>query len=101
MKGKDGNTMREKVGQVTMEEKDEIEALFLRKNSLNELYASTSSLDEEKRNVLQEKLVNDLAETNAKFGRWWGSMAKKYQWKGSEKGNWSIDFETGEIFLLD
>ncbi len=93
--------MREKVGQVTEEEKNEIEALFLRKNSLHELYASTSSLEEEQRNVLQEKLVNDLAETNTKFSRWWAGMAKKYQWKGSEKGNWSIDFETGEICLLD
>ena len=59
--------IRKIVGQVTPEERAEIQALFERKNGLAEL-AKIVSTDN---NELYEKLVKDMGETTAKFQNWW------------------------------
>ena len=86
---------RKKVGQVTPEECNEILTLFERRNGLNELAKILTSDNE----VLYEKLVKDMGETSTKFQNWWNRMASKYQWEGTENGNWEINFDTCEIFL--
>lgn len=88
--------MKKIVGQVTPEEKDEIQTLFERRNGLNELAKILTADNTE----LYERLVRDLGETGAKFQNWWDRMADKYQWEGVEDGNWEIDFETCEIVLV-
>lgn len=84
------------VGQVTPEEKNEILTLFERRNGLNELAKIITADNEE----LYEKLVKDLGETGTKFQTWWNRMADKYQWESAEDGNWEINFETCEIYLV-
>lgn len=84
------------VGQVTPEEKDEILTLFERRNGLNELAKILTADNAE----LYEKLVKDLGETGTKFQDWWNRMAEKYQWESSEGGNWEINFDTCEIYLV-
>lgn len=84
------------VGQVTVEEKNEIQALFERRNGLNELAMILTPEKEE----LYEKLVKDMGKTGTKFQQWWNDMAQKYQWESTENGNWEINFETCEIFLV-
>ncbi len=87
--------MKKVIGKVTIEERDEIQKLFERKNGLNELAKILTSDNEE----LYERLVKDLGVTTTKFQKWWDSMAQKYQWPIVENGNWEIDFETGDIYL--
>ena len=84
------------VGQVTVEEKNEIQMLFERRNGLNELAQILTAENE----ALYEKLIKDLGETGTKFQSWWDAMAEKYQWESAEDGNWEINFETCEIFLV-
>jgi len=84
------------VGQVTPEERTEIQTLFERRNGLNELAKILTADNGE----LYEKLVKDLGETGTKFQNWWDRMAEKYQWEGVEGGNWEIDFTTCEITLV-
>ncbi|MBQ9569218.1 MAG: CXXX repeat peptide modification system protein [Alloprevotella sp.] len=84
------------VGQVTPEEKNEIQTLFERRNGLNELAKIVTAENTE----LYEKLVRDLGETGMKFQQWWDRMAEKYQWESIEGGNWEINFETCEIRLV-
>ena len=84
------------VGLVTPEEKNEILTLFERRNGLNELAKILTADDAE----LYEKLVKDLGETGTKFQNWWDRMAEKYQWESAENGNWEINFDTCEIFLV-
>ena len=84
------------VGQVTPEERTEIQTLFERRNGLNELAKILTADNGE----LYEKLVKDLGETGVKFQQWWDRMADKYQWESAEGGNWEINFETCEIFLV-
>ena len=87
---------RKIVGQVTVEEKNEIQTLFERRNGLNELAKIVTADNTE----LYEKLVKDLGETGVKFQNWWNRMAEKYQWESSENGNWEINFDTCEITLV-
>lgn len=87
---------KELIGQVTADEKNEIQTLFERRNGLNEL-AKILTVDN---NELYEKLVKDLGETDAKFQNWWKTMSDKYQWESVEGGNWEIDFETCNIYLI-
>ena len=84
------------VGLVTPEEKNEILTLFERRNGSNELAKILTADDAE----LYEKLVKDLGETGTKFQNWWDRMAEKYQWESAENGNWEINFDTCEIFLV-
>ena len=88
--------MKKLVGQVTPEEKNEIQTLFERRNGLNELAKILTADNTD----LYEKLVKDLGETGSKFQNWWDTMAQKYQWEGTENGNWEINFDTCEIFLV-
>ena len=84
------------VGQVTVEEKNEIQTLFERRNGLNELAKIVTADNTE----LYEKLVKDMGETSSKFQSWWDTMSQKYQWESAENGNWEINFQTCEIYLV-
>ena len=87
--------MKKQVGQVTVEEKNEIQQLFERRNGLNELAKILTADNTE----LYEQLVKDMGETGTKFQSWWDRMSAKYQWEGVENGNWEIDFNTCGIYL--
>lgn len=89
-------TTKKIVGQVTPEERDEIQMLFERRNGLNELAKIVTAENVE----LYEKLVKDLGETSTKFQNWWDRMAEKYQWESADGGNWEINFDTCEIRLV-
>lgn len=84
------------IGKVTPEECAEIQALFERRNGLNEL-ATILTIDN---GELYEKLVKDLGQTGYKFQSWWDRMSEKYLWESTENSNWEIDFNTCEIYLV-
>lgn len=84
------------VGKVTDEEKNEILQIFERRNGLNELAKILTVENTE----LYDKLVRDLGETGTRFQTWWDRMGAKYQWEGIEGGNWEINFDTCEIYLV-
>lgn len=84
------------VGSVTPEERNEIQALFERRNGLNELAKIVTADNAE----LYEKLVTDLGSTGAKFQTWWDRMSDKYKWESADDGNWEINFDTCDIYLV-
>lgn len=88
--------MKKEVGRVTEEERNEIQALFERRNGLNEL-AKILTADS---SDLYERLVHDLGETTTKFQNWWNRMESKYNWESAENGNWEIDFQNCTIYLV-
>lgn len=87
---------KEKVGIVTPEECSEIKYLFERRNGLVELSKVLTADNKE----LYERLVMDMGETGAKFQNWWNEKSEKYGWKSAVNGNWEINFDTCEIFLV-
>ena len=74
--------MKKHVGQVTLEEKNEIKHIFERRNGLNEL---AKILDVEN-TALYEKVVKDMGENSVNFQNWWDRMSLKYQWESAEGG---------------
>lgn len=88
--------MKKVVGQVSELEKKEIQILFERRNGLNELAKILTADNTE----LYERLIKDLGETSIKFQKWWNQMSEKYQWESIDGGNWEIDFDTCEIYLI-
>ena len=88
--------MKKAIGKVTELERNEIQALFERRNGLNELAKILTSDNAE----LYERLVKDMGETGTKFQNWWDSMAQKYNWESAENGHWEINFDTCEIILV-
>lgn len=88
--------MKQLVGHVTETERDEIRQLFEHRNGLHELAKILTSENTD----LYERLIADLGETSTKFQNWWDTMAHKYQWESVENGNWEINFNTCEIYLV-
>ena len=88
--------MKKEIGKVTEKERDDIQALFERKNGLNELARILSAENSE----LYDKLVKDMGETSLRFQDWWDSMASKYNWENAENGHWEIDFNSCSIYLI-
>ena len=88
--------MKKVVGQVTPAERDEIQSLFERRNGLNELAKILTADNAE----LYEKLVADMGATGTRFQQWWDTMASQYGWESAEGGNWEINFDTCEIYLV-
>lgn len=88
--------MKKAIGKVTEQERNEIQALFERRNGLNELAKILTADNAE----LYERLVKDMGETGTRFQNWWDSMAQKYQWESAEDGHWEINFDTCEIVLV-
>lgn len=88
--------MKKEVGRVTNAERDEIQALFERRNGLNELAKILTVENEE----LYNRLIKDMGETSTKFQNWWNYTSAKYNWESVENGNWEIDFGTCKIYLV-
>lgn len=85
-----------RIGQVTFDEMKEIRSLYERRNGLNELAKIIRSDNVE----LYERLVKDLGETSTKYQDWWDRMSIKYEWEKKDDGNWQINFDTCEVFLI-
>lgn len=88
--------VRKLVGQVTVEERNEIQILFERRNGLSELAKILTPDNSE----LYEKLVKDMGETTTNFQRWWDEKAQKYSWESVDNGSWEINFDSCEIYLV-
>ena len=88
--------MKKVIGRVAVEERDEIQALFERRNGLNEL-AKILTVDNAE---LYERLIKDMGDTGTKFQNWWDEMCKKYKWEANDNGHWEIDFDSCEISLV-
>jgi CXXX repeat modification system protein len=87
---------RKSVGKVSEEERDEIKALFERRNGLNELFKAIT----EDNGYLYERLVLDMVRTSSQFQKWWDEKSAKYSWENRKGFGWEIDFNTCEIFLV-
>ena len=96
-----GDAGRQLVGKVTPAERDEIKALFERKNGLTELFRSLLNVDpaELEASGLYDRLVKDMGEVSTRFQQWWDEKSRQHQWTSAKGGQWQIDFETCEVFL--
>ena len=89
------------VGRVSPRERDEIQALFERRNGLVELVQSlaTNGSGMLENNAFYEKVVADLGRTTTRSRQWWDAKAKAYHWRGKPGWQWAINFDTCQISL--
>lgn len=94
--------VKEKLGVVTEDEKEEILKIYERRLALNEVFMTISnpSIEESTKEELYQKVIADLGQTKLKFDLWWQNISTKYKWKIKENGQWQIDFENREIYLV-
>ena len=94
--------IRRLAGKVTPKERDEILALFERKNGLIELARSLAEADDEalKNTYFYEKLVADMGKTAIKYQQWWDDRVKLHQWENVCGYSWEIDFDSCQVFLI-
>lgn len=94
-------TMKECIGTVTEEEKNEMMALYERKMGLEELPSSLESIviSAETKKIVQEKIIIESQKIKIEVQEWWNKMYKKYRWRKEEGRDWHINFETGEVFF--
>ena len=85
---------REAVGRITEAERDEIKALFERKNGLAELFRGLPGSS-----PLYDRLVRDMGQTATAFQKWWDEKSRQHKWKGAAGHHWEVDFEACEILL--
>ena len=90
----DRKARREVVGRITEAERDEIKALFERKNGLAELFRGLPEAA-----PLYDRIVQDMGATATKFQQWWDEKSRQYKWKGTAGHHWEVDFEACEILL--
>lgn len=92
----------QKVGSVTEQEKKDMLRLYERKLALQELVITlpTQCLDQDSKDELYDRIMIDMGTNKLKFDKWWAEMAQKYGWMALPNGQWNIDFETNEIYLV-
>lgn len=93
---------RIKIGEVTESEKTDLLIKHERIIALKEVAATLVNNSIE--NVVRQKLENKSEIESPKaveaFNLWWTSKAAKYGWMKQNNTNWSIDFNTNEIFIV-
>ncbi len=87
------------VGKVSPRERDEVQALFERKNGLLELVQSLTGTGMLDNKAFYEKVVADLGRTTTRSRKWWDDKAKAYGWPNKPGWHWSIDFDTCQISM--
>ena len=92
------------VGYVTPAERDEIQALYERKNGLTELFRTLAGMSHEQlesTTCLYERMVNDMGQVTTQFQQWWDRMGRHYGWESTPNGRWEIDFTTCAVTLRE
>jgi CXXX repeat modification system protein len=92
---------KKEVGNVTLQERDEIKTLFERKNGIIELSKSLATMpkSELENSTLYDKLVTDMGKVSFQFQKWWDTMSIKYKWESAPGYRWEIDFDTCKIYI--
>jgi CXXX repeat modification system protein len=93
------NSEKKFLGKVTAKEKDEIRALFERRNALMELLRVLPGLEKTEADYLYEKLIKDFSQVNAQYHEWWQKVSQEYQWENTEGMQWEVEFDTCTVFL--
>lgn len=89
--------MEKYVWKLSEEEVSEIRKLFEKKVALENL---VKIIDPENQK-LYAKVTEDYTTLLSQYQGWWGTMSQKYNWERSEKGGWTVNFETCEVFLME
>jgi CXXX repeat modification system protein len=100
--GADKLGTRKVLGSVSFQERDEIRALFERKNGLTELFRSLAGLSKAELDAspLYERIVHDMGDVTLRFQKWWDTTSRKHSWENIPGYKWEIDFDSCTVSLI-
>lgn len=95
--------LKEKIGSISENDKDNALSINSRINSLEELLIALDEQDfsEDEKKSLHERINKDINETNNKLDNWWITMAKKYKWAVLKKTKLFLDIDTCNVFIFE
>ncbi len=93
--------MKELIGTVTEEERNDMRELYEKKMGLDDLPRSLESvvLSQETKKIIYEKIMIESQKIKTDAQAWLNKMYEKYHWKKEEVKDWHVNFETGELFF--
>lgn len=86
-----------KVGKINSDERDVIQRLVSRKQSLQDLILTLTDSEISEGNYIYEKLIKDMEKNQLELKEWWNKTSKQYNWTGE---TWRVVFDTCEIFQI-
>ncbi|WP_061994507.1 CXXX repeat peptide modification system protein [Clostridium sp. ATCC 25772] len=92
-----------KLGNINEDEKREILIIYERIMGLNELSLTldTFKITDYEKKGFQKKIDIEKEKANSKYNIWWSEKIDKYKWESCKNSNWTIDFITNEVFLIE
>lgn len=85
-----------KLATMNLEEKKEIQDIFMRKAALEELL----QIIDLNNITLYERIIFDITECRTKMGLWWDAVSEKHGWKYGQDYEWNVDFSDGSICVM-
>ena len=89
------------VGTLTGNERDEIQQLNYRKQTLQTVFRSLADENSAFNPQLYDKMMEDMTETQKRYDAWFRDKAREHGWESGDGMSWSVDFETCEVYLVD
>lgn len=91
--------MREVLGRIRENERDEIQALNYKKGTLLTLFRSLALTSQAVNEDLYCRLVSDMTAVQGQMDEWFRKKATEYGWRGGQGLRWMVDFEECEVVL--
>lgn len=93
---------KEKIGEVTEQEKKKILRLYERKVALEELGLTIDGplLSEEMKNDVKRKIEISMVAVEAAIDNWWNEVSVKYNWVFGDERKWEISFISNEVYII-
>lgn len=74
----------------------EIRQLYEKKVALENLINIVNPSNDD----LYARVTTDYTNALSLFQKWWHDMSIKYHWEQADGGHWVVNFDTGEILLV-
>lgn len=84
-------------------EVENVECIFGRLNSLNNLTVTLASNNElfSEKSYLYERLIEDLQITKKNYSDWWQKIVEKYNLESNDLNKLNVNFRTYDLELME
>lgn len=92
-----------KVQQMLESEREEVEALFERMNSLQTLSLTLAANNDlfQENSHMYERIVSDLSQTQKMYQQWWERIGDKYNLNKSRLEEYRVNFQDSCLYFED
>lgn len=91
------------LGKLAVQDSNQLKSIVLRRDYLSQMrtIADRGFLTEDERLVVLDRIKTDLEQIDNLYNRAWDEIIQKYSLKKGENSEFRLEFETGNIYLVD